>query len=58
MKDSFIAISIFSLAIAIIIGSWLISNGSNDKKVQFVHEETSDLEKNKEKQLLTQSEFR
>lgn len=51
MKNNLIAMSIFSLAIAIVIGSWLISNGLNNSAV---HTEAEEVQ---QEQFLTQSEL-
>ncbi|MBY0122251.1 helix-turn-helix domain-containing protein [Bacillus sp. S/N-304-OC-R1] len=56
MKNNLIATSIFSLAIAIVIGSWLISSGLNNSREQMVNEK-SNKETTREEPLLTLSEL-
>ncbi|TYS13504.1 hypothetical protein FZC78_21305 [Rossellomorea vietnamensis] len=51
MKNDLISLSIFSLAIAIVIGSWFISNGLSNSGVH------TDAEEVQQEQLLTQSEL-
>jgi hypothetical protein len=53
MKDNLVATSIFSLAIAIVIGSWLISGGLNNSEAQ----KENDTESTQKKLLLSQSEL-
>jgi hypothetical protein len=50
MKNNLVALSIFCLAVSIIIGSWLISNGLSNKKELKTTQTTQN-------QLLTQSEL-
>ena len=57
MQKNLIAVSIFSLAIAIIVGSLFISDGLNNSETQMVNEEKNG-ETTQEKQLLTQTELR
>lgn len=54
MKGNLTAFSIFTLAIAIVIGSWLVSNGL---KAEEPYKEESDAWKIQEKELLTQFEL-
>ncbi|SDQ05541.1 helix-turn-helix domain-containing protein [Virgibacillus salinus] len=56
MKNNLIATSIFSLALAIVIGSWIISNGLNNSGAQAIDDEEN-VETAQEKLLLTQSEL-
>ncbi|WP_138419425.1 helix-turn-helix domain-containing protein [Aquibacillus sediminis] len=56
MKNNLIAMSIFSLAIAIVIGSWLISSGLHNNGEQMVNEKNY-TETTKKEPLLTQSEL-
>lgn len=56
MKNHLIATSIFSLAIAIVIGSWLISSGLNNTGEQMGNEKNN-TETAQEEQLLTLSEL-
>ncbi|WP_064090929.1 hypothetical protein [Rossellomorea aquimaris] len=56
MKYQLMAVSIFSLAIAIVIGSWFVSKELN-RNVQVVMDKGVDEEITQEKQLLTQSEL-
>jgi hypothetical protein len=55
MKNNLTAFSIFSLAVSIVIGSWLISNGMIPQSVEHTQEENT-LNEN-EKKLLTQKEL-
>ncbi|WLR46609.1 helix-turn-helix domain-containing protein [Halobacillus litoralis] len=56
MKNNLMATSIFSLAIAIVIGSWLISSGLNNNGEQMGNEKNN-TETPQEEQLLTLSEL-
>ncbi|MDC3414408.1 helix-turn-helix domain-containing protein [Terrihalobacillus insolitus] len=56
MKNNLIATSIFSLAIAIVIGSWFISSGLNNNGERILIEK-NDMETTHETLLLTQSEL-
>ncbi|MBP1947194.1 MerR family transcriptional regulator [Virgibacillus litoralis] len=53
MKNNLIATSIFSLAIAIVIGSWLISSGLNNSEAL----KEKETEAMKQQLLLSQSEL-
>lgn len=60
MKNNFVAMSIFSLAVSIVIGSWLISNGLNSQNFSKPNPSSQNADKvvqEEEKKLLTQEEL-
>lgn len=56
MKNNLIALSIFSLAISFVLGSWLISNSLNNDLPQETEQLPQETELFVQKQLLSQSE--